>query len=65
MCIEESRLLESYSVALERTDISEESSASIIELTRAARCNIPEECILHSHRSENLKSYTALSGWTL
>jgi hypothetical protein len=27
-------------------------------LTRATRRNIPEDDILHSHRSENLKSYT-------
>jgi hypothetical protein len=26
---------------------------------------IPEEDILHSHRRENLKSYIALTGWTL
>jgi hypothetical protein len=25
----------------------------------------PEYGILHSHRRENLKSYTALTGWTL
>jgi hypothetical protein len=27
-------------------------------LTRATRRNIPEDCILHSHRRENLKPYT-------
>jgi hypothetical protein len=34
-------------------------------LTRATRRNIPEDAILHSHRGENLKSYIALTGWTL
>jgi hypothetical protein len=34
-------------------------------LTRASRRNIPEDTILHSHRRENLKSYIALTGWTL
>jgi hypothetical protein len=29
-------------------------------LTRATRRNNPEDTILHSHRRENLKSYTAL-----
>jgi hypothetical protein len=29
-------------------------------LTRATRRNIPEDAILHSHRRENLKSYTIL-----
>jgi hypothetical protein len=58
-------------VALVRTDVSEEPSASSISvtrigeavtsetslLTRATRRNIPEDTILHSHRRENLKSY--------
>jgi hypothetical protein len=34
-------------------------------LTKATRRNIPEDAILHSHRRENLKSYIALTGWTL
>jgi hypothetical protein len=34
-------------------------------LTRATRRNIPEDAILHSHLRENLKSYTALTGWIL
>jgi hypothetical protein len=34
-------------------------------LTRATRRNNPEDTILHSHRRENLKSYIALTGWTL
>jgi hypothetical protein len=33
--------------------------------TRATRRNIPEDDILHSHRRENLKSYIALTRWTL
>jgi hypothetical protein len=57
-------------VALVRTDISEELSASFIRVTRIVelgtlavtsnrrtRINIPEDAILHSHRRENLKSY--------
>jgi hypothetical protein len=34
-------------------------------LTRATLCNFPEDCILYSHRSENLKYYIALTGWAL
>jgi hypothetical protein len=34
-------------------------------LIRATRCNIPEDYILPSHRRENLKSFIALTGWSL
>jgi hypothetical protein len=34
-------------------------------LTRATQRNIPKDDILHSHRHGNLKSYIALTGWTL
>jgi hypothetical protein len=50
-------------VALVSTDVSEELSASV--LTRATRRNIPENGTFHSHHRENLKSYIALTGWTL
>jgi hypothetical protein len=41
------------------------SSSETSVLTRATRRNIPEDDILHSRRRENLKSYIALTGWTL
>jgi hypothetical protein len=41
------------------------SSSETSVLTRATRRNIPEDAIIHSHRHENLKSYIALTGWTL
>jgi hypothetical protein len=41
------------------------SSSDTSVLTRATWRKIPEDGILHSHRSENLKSYIALTGWAL
>jgi hypothetical protein len=41
------------------------SSFETSVLTRATRRNIPEDDIFHSHCRENLKSYIALTGWTL
>jgi hypothetical protein len=41
------------------------SSSKASVLTRATRRNIPEDAIFHIHHSENLKSYIALTGWTL
>jgi hypothetical protein len=41
------------------------SSSETWVLTRAIRHDIPEDDILHSHCRENLKSYIALTGWTL
>jgi hypothetical protein len=34
-------------------------------LTKATRRHFPEDRIFHSHRRENLKSFRALTGWTL
>jgi hypothetical protein len=34
-------------------------------LTRAIRRNFPEDAILHRYCSKNLKSYIALTGWSL
>jgi hypothetical protein len=42
-----------------------QSSSETSVLTRATRCNIPDDIILHSHRREHLKSYIALTGWAL
>jgi hypothetical protein len=81
-------------VALVRTEVSEELSASLRRLlvtasvvpstpilatlmnealsssetsvlTRATRLSIQVDAILPSHLRENLKSYIALTGWTL
>jgi hypothetical protein len=38
-------------------------STEMSVLTRATLRNIPEDRILHSHRRNNLKSYTALTCW--
>jgi hypothetical protein len=57
-------------VALVRTDVSEELSASFIRLIRicdeGTNCFfILEDGILNSHNRENLKCYIALTGWAL
>jgi hypothetical protein len=43
--------------------MEEVCAAKMSVLTRATWHNIPEDDILHSDRRENLKSYTALTGW--
>jgi hypothetical protein len=40
-------------------------SSEMSVLTKESPRHIPEEGILDSHRCENLKSCTALTGWTL
>jgi hypothetical protein len=40
-------------------------SSRTLVLTKATRRHIPEDGTFHSHRPENLKSYIALTGWTL
>jgi hypothetical protein len=45
--------------------MEELGSSETSDLTRATRHNIPEDAILHSHHSENLRSYIALTGWAL
>jgi hypothetical protein len=53
-------------VALVRTNVFEERSASMIRVIRIGEVPtgffIPEDAILHSHRCENLNSYIALAG---
>jgi hypothetical protein len=41
------------------------SSSELYVLKKPTRRNIPEDGILHIDRCDNLKSYKALTGWTL
>jgi hypothetical protein len=41
------------------------SSSEALVLTRGTRRNNPQDPILHSYCRENLKSYIALTTWTL
>jgi hypothetical protein len=49
-----------YTLKMEATCSSETSIP-----TGTTRYHIPDDGILHSHRRETLKSYIALTGWTL
>jgi hypothetical protein len=51
-------------VALVGTDVTTNSSETYV-LARATERHVLEDGILHSHYSEMLKSYIALTGWTL
>jgi hypothetical protein len=42
-----------------------QSSSETVLLKRATRRNIPEDGILHNPSRKTLKSYIALTGWTL
>jgi hypothetical protein len=49
-----------FTLMMERISSSEKSI-----LIRATRHHISEDDVLHSHHRENLKSYIAVTGWTL
>jgi hypothetical protein len=62
--IRELRSLSATSI-LSTLKIEEERSSETPVLTKPTRRHIPEDGILRSHSSENLKSYIALTGWAL
>jgi hypothetical protein len=41
------------------------NSSILVTLMKEVLSNIPEDAILHSHCREYLKSYKALTGWTV
>jgi hypothetical protein len=47
------------------TDDGSDTFLKFSVLTTDTRRHIPEDGIRHSHGSENLKLYTALTGWSL
>jgi hypothetical protein len=52
-------------VALVRTDVSEEHSTLMMKAICSSESNIPEDGILHSHHSENRKTYKFNTHWRM
>jgi hypothetical protein len=52
-------------VTINRSTLHASIASYVPTLLPNVGCNIPEDGILHSLRRENLKSYIALTSWTL